>query len=171
MTLGARPTARAARATLVAAAAALALSGCAQQETEEPEPPPVVDTVPDDEAEATSADTGPLPVETTSSGGIVLVTTGVQLTGESSPVTGQLVTGPGGCLGLDRQGPPALLVLPEGTELSAGNRPSVTWGDVTIEVGGPLQLEAVAVPLERFEGLPDGCGEGAADTALVVVPG
>ncbi|OLT21847.1 hypothetical protein BJF81_14575 [Ornithinimicrobium sp. CNJ-824] len=171
MTPGARPRARAARATLAAAAVALALSGCAQQEVEEPDPPPVVDAVPDDEAEATSADTGPLPVETVSDRGIVLVTTSVVLSGESSPITGQLVTGPGGCLALDRQGPPALLVLPEGTELSAGNRPSVTWGDVTIEVGGPLQLDAVAVPLDRFEGLPDGCGEGAAGAALVVSPG
>ena len=169
----ARPTggpARVARA-LGGAAVVLALVGCAQQETEDPEPPAVVDTVPDDAAGTTSADTGPLPVGTTTDGGIVLVTAGGQPTGESSPSTGQLVTGPGGCLALDRQGLPALLMLPEGAELSAGNRPSVTWGDVTIEVGGPLQLDAVAVPVDRLEGLPAGCGEGAADAALVVSPG
>ena len=168
-----RPTggpARVARA-LGGAAVVLALVGCAQQETEDPEPPAVVDTVPDDAAGTTSADTGPLPVGTTTDGGIVLVTAGEVPSGASSPVTGQLVTGPGGCLALDRQGLPALLVLPEGAELSAGNRPSVTWDDVTIEVGGPVQLDAVAVPVDRLEGLPAGCGEGAAGAALVVSAG
>lgn len=43
--------------------------------------------------------------------------------------------------------------------------------DVAIEVGGPLQLDALAVAVDRLEGLPAGCGEGAAVAGLAVAQG
>ncbi|MGC5585100.1 hypothetical protein [Ornithinimicrobium sp. W1665] len=146
--------------------AGLGAAGCAAQETEEAVPSPVVDTVPDGAGATTEGPT--VQVRSVEDGGIVLVTTATVLEDGSAPVDGQLITGPGGCLALDRQGPPVLLVLPDGSELRTGERPSVTWGEVTVEVGGPLRLDAVSVPVERLDGLPDGCGEGTAQQALVV---
>ncbi|MGD8201719.1 hypothetical protein ACQE98_13760 [Ornithinimicrobium sp. W1679] len=146
--------------------AGLGTTGCSPQETQDVAPSPVVDTVPD--GAGTTSEGPSVQVRTLDEGGIVLVTTTTVLEGGSSPVNGQLVTGPGGCLALDRQGPPVLLVLPHGSELRTGERPSVSWGEVTVEVGGPLRLDAVSVPVERLDGLPDGCGEGAAQEALVV---
>lgn len=113
-----------------------------------------------------------------SGGGPIALTTRDTPEGEPQQVTGRLIVGPGSCFALKRpngrgndgENAPRPLVLPVGSEfVTRGDRPSVTLpGKDTVYVGETMDVEAVSMPFNELDGLPDPCARGAAESGLVV---
>ncbi|MDN6706979.1 hypothetical protein [Corynebacterium glyciniphilum] len=113
-----------------------------------------------------------------SGGGPIALTTGDTPEGESQKVSGRLIVGPGSCFALKKpdgrgnedENAPRPLVLPVDSEfVTRGDHPSVTLpGRDTVYVGETMDVEAVSMPFNELDGLPDPCARGAAESGLVV---
>ncbi|WP_407320398.1 hypothetical protein UQW22_08080 [Isoptericola halotolerans] len=90
--------------------------------------------------------------------------------GEAQDYSGMLIAGPGGCLAMEDDAPPQVLVFADGAELVLHDaRPSVTTSGLgTVRVGEDFDVTAVPVPVDAVDGLPDECAAGAQDEVLVV---
>ncbi|MFV2145467.1 MULTISPECIES: hypothetical protein [Isoptericola] len=110
-----------------------------------------------------------LVVEAEGEGPIGLLATEVP-DGGAQDYSGMLISGPGGCLAMEADAPPQLLVFADDAEFVLRDaRPSVTTpGLGTVQVGEDVELAAVPVPLEVVDGIPAACAEGSQDEVLVV---
>ena len=122
-----------------------------------------------DEGADEGADPGSLTVEVEGEGPFGLLTTDGP-DGEAQDYSGMLIAGPGGCLAMEDDAPPQVLVFADDAELVLRDaRPSVTTSGLgTVRVGEDFDVTAVPVPVDAVDGLPDECAAGAQDEALVV---
>ncbi|WP_309131327.1 hypothetical protein [Brevibacterium sp.] len=89
---------------------------------------------------------------------------------ESAPVSGKLITGPGGCFSFVDSDQPRLLVFGDDAEfVLREDKPSVTSEAVgTVEVGSQFSASAASVGLSETTGIPERCTHGAQDQVLIV---
>lgn len=147
------------RCSVAALALSFALGACGGDE-EPAEPTATAE-------ESTEAEAGPLTVSPEGDGATLLRVTGGDAGADTEPLEGTLISGPGGCLGVQPGGQPELLLFGDAVEF-AQDPPQVSASDTTIEVGQSMALDATAVPLTEVEGVPAECSQGAAETAWVV---
>lgn len=89
--------------------------------------------------------------------------------GKAGPARGKLITGPGGCFALTRNGPPQLLVFPDdATFVLKHGKPSVTVGGSKTPVGRQLSAQTTKIPTSEVTGIPERCSHGPSNTVLVV---
>lgn len=159
------------RRTLVASAGALALvlagcSGSHEDPTVSPAPTtpqPIVDVL-------ERGDDAPLTVISEGQEAVILrLAQGAAALDreEREAISGTLVVGPGGCLALQTEGQPELLIF-KATIGFAGNPPRVRIEDTETRVGEELSVNASLVYVADVGSLPQECVEDVAEQAWVV---
>lgn len=159
------------RRTFVASAGALALvlSGCSgshEDPTVSPDPTtpqPIVDVL-------ERGDDAPLTVISEGEEAVILrLAQGAAALDpeEREAIGGTLVVGPGGCLALQTEGQPELLIF-KATIGFADDPPRVRIEDTETQVGQELSVNASLVDVADVGGLPQECLEDGAEQAWVV---
>lgn len=87
--------------------------------------------------------------------------------GGQERLKGKLISGPGGCLSLQPNGRPELLLFDQDASF-VDNPPRVSWGEFEVAAGERFSVEAAKVRITDLQGVPERCARGAADIAWVI---
>lgn len=86
---------------------------------------------------------------------------------DQEQLEGRLISGPGGCLSVQPNGRPELLLFGRDTNF-ADNPPRVSWDGSEVAVGERFSVAATEVQVTDLHGVPEQCARGAADSAWII---